>query len=424
MHKNARRWYQDQALWPLLALSASVKIAVVWLAADVFYHSAWFGHISVDVWGWNDFLSKCQRGLIPYVDFSKEYPVGAGLLYWGLSRFLPAQYSSHQLLFGHAAFMAVGDVINTGIFYILARQLNTRRAGWITLLFLFTPTALILSPVRFETWVITFSLLGYCFHRKERPGWAVFFWSLGASIKWYPVFFIGIQELHAIFAKKRKTQWLRSAGIFLAVSCALNLPFILWSYRTLGNANNWLATYLFHLRRPLYSDTLLGVGELWFGRWRWETYASYWSGFLVLGTLLFRPKMRLEYKAVLTCLAAILFNRIYSTQFHLWFYPFLLFVLCLEEERRIKLFLGVFLGLDLLNISVYPFLFTASINELRGFAPLAARRHGGVATALFTVAVCLRALVLILLAVLVASGPEEKAEIQAASAPASASPQP
>jgi len=34
MQKNARRWYQDQTLWPLLALSASVKIAVVWLAAD------------------------------------------------------------------------------------------------------------------------------------------------------------------------------------------------------------------------------------------------------------------------------------------------------------------------------------------------------------------------------------------------------
>ena len=34
--------------------------------------------------------------------------------------------------------------------------------------------------------------------------------------------------------------------------------------------------------------------------------------------------MPIEAKGVLICLAAVVFNRIYSTQFNLWFYPLLI----------------------------------------------------------------------------------------------------
>src|SRR5713226_1288292 len=102
---------RDKYLWLLLGAVLCARILAM-LVAALLSRVGWLGHIYVDVWTWGEFFRHSQSQLIPYVDFSKEYPVGAGLLYWGLSRLLPAQYSSHQLLFGHAAFMAVGDVIN------------------------------------------------------------------------------------------------------------------------------------------------------------------------------------------------------------------------------------------------------------------------------------------------------------------------
>ena len=44
----------------------------------------------------------------------------------------------------------------------------------------------------------------------------------------------------------------------------------LLSLRETGSIANWLAPYLFHLRRPLYWDTLLGVGQIWLGRLPWS----------------------------------------------------------------------------------------------------------------------------------------------------------
>ncbi len=237
----------DKAFWTLIAFTVLIKVAVIWAGATVFYHTNWASHLFVDVWGWNEFLSKAQLGLIPYVQMPKEYPVGAGLLYWTFSWFLPANYTSHQLLLGHAIVMAAADVFNTGIFYSIAQRLNPHRAWWITLLFILNPTSLILTPVRFESYVVMLVLIGYYFHKTNRPYWAVFVWSLGFCVRWFPLFFIVAQELQAI-AAKRKLQWSKSSAIFLGVSGALNGPFIGWNYVRFGNVNNWLWTYTFHMR--------------------------------------------------------------------------------------------------------------------------------------------------------------------------------
>lgn len=401
-------WERDKIFWALVAFTVLVKVIVIWAGGTVFYHTDWARHLFADVAGWNDFVSKSRVGLIPYVQIPKEYPVGAGLLYWMFSCFLPNNYTFEQLLLAHAGFTAIADVANAAVFYTITEKLNRYRAWWITLIFILNPTSLILGPVRFESYVIIFVLIGYYFHKTNRPYWAVFFWSLGFCVKWFPVFFIIAQELQAIMARRNKVQWLKSGAILVGVSGALNLPFVIWNYLKFGNVNNWLWTYVFHMRRPLYWDTLLGVGELWLGKLPWERYASYWSGMLIVATLLYRPKMAIEYKAVLSCLAVILFNRNYSTQFHLWFYPFLFFIMCLEEQEQMKRYLVVFVCLELLNISVYPFSFASTINELHGFAPFAARDHGGHATIFFTAAVCLRAVALVALGTLATKGPDQR----------------
>jgi hypothetical protein len=111
----------------------------------------------------------------------------------------------------------------------------------------------------------------------------------------------------------------------------------------------------------------------------------------------------IEYNGVLICLAAVFFNRIYSTQFNLWFYPFLILGLLADDERHRRLIAVTFLVLDLLNVLVYPFSFAGAVAEMGGFFPWAAR-EGGPWTVVFSAAIALRTVVVGILAVLILQG--------------------
>jgi hypothetical protein len=172
---------------------------------------------------------------------------------------------------------------------------------------------------------------------------------------------------------------------------------------------NWLAPYLFHARRPLYWDTLLGVGQIWLGPLPWERHAGLWSLALMLAAIAVRPAMRLEPKGVLVCLAAVFFNRIYSTQFNLWFYPLLVVAALDAPEGRRKALLLLMALLDVLNVMVYPATFTPAVAEMGGFFPFAARHGGGPWTVAFSCVIAVRAAVIAALAVLLlrrSVGPE------------------
>jgi hypothetical protein len=108
--------------------------------------------------------------------------------------------------------------------------------------------------------------------------------------------------------------------------------------------------------------------------------------------------MRLEYKGALLCIAAILFNRIHSTQFHLWFYPFLILGLLAEPRPTLRRIVPLLVVLDLVNVLVYPFAFAHAYGEMGGFTPFSARAAGGAWTAVFSAAIVLRAVLLALLA--------------------------
>jgi hypothetical protein len=149
---------------------------------------------------------------------------------------------------------------------------------------------------------------------------------------------------------------------------------------------------------------LLGVGQIWLGPLPWERYAGLWSLVLMLAAVAVRPRLPIEYKGVLVCLAAVFFNRIYSTQFNLWFYPFLILgVLADEDERRRRRVVIAFLLLDVLNVVVYPLSFAGAVAEMGGFFPGAAR-EGGPWTVVFSAAIALRTVVVGALAILLVAG--------------------
>jgi len=409
------------SIFGIMFLTALIKMLVLWFSTYFIALGApWINHIFVDIWGWLDFFKKSQEGLVPYVDFTKEYPVGGGLFYWLLAKALPSNDST-LVLHAHAYVMSAIDVLTVGLFYSVLKEINAKRAFGLSLLFALLPTGLVLSPVRFEGVVLLTALGGYWLHLRGRTLWSVAVWSLGCSIKWFPIVFIAAQEWSILWSapwnaeKWWKKHALKAAGIFFAVMGAVNLPFVIIGLIQNGNIDAWAATYLFHVQRPLYWDTVLGVMQLWRGEFSWERYASLWSAIGMLLVLLWKPRMRIETKSILVILAALIFNRIYSTQFHLWFYPMVLFLIAYETDpKRFRGLLGYLLVLDALNILVYPFTFSQAVSEMGGLGPNLAAQRGGWGTVLFSQFIVIRAVVLVAFFVFLV-------KLNAASAPSSSS---
>jgi len=372
----------------VLLLTAAVKLSVVSLGATLLWGTPGMGHLVRDLVNWRIFLRFIALGQTPYVEAAIEYPVGATLVYWAMSPLLPLN-NMRGLVLAHAGITTAFDLLNTALVFKALSRIQPVRAPWLSLLFSLNLTSLILGPVRFESCVVTFVILGYLCHSRNHPLWATYMWSLGFTMKWFPVFFIATQEWRAFFEEKKRHQWLKSFAILAGVTILVNLPFAILEYSKTGSLRYWLYPYRFHVDRPLYWDTLLGVVELWFGSFGPERFASLWTLGLVAAVLLAKPAMSLERKAILLCIAAIVLNRVYSTQFHLWFYPFLPFVLA-KEEGRIQGAVVLFVLLDFFNVLVFPFSFTGALAEMQDFRPLAALQEGGPWTGVFTSAIILR----------------------------------
>lgn len=363
--------------------------------------------MAVDVWGWLEFWDRCRQGLVPYVDFTKEYPAGAGLLYWALAPLVPREGAA-EILLAHGTVMAVADAVNAGLFCLAASRLAPRRAPLLTALFALNLTSVLLTPFRFESVLVTALLLGLLAEQRGRTHLATACWSVAAALKWFPVFFIAARDLHDAFVHGRRRQWLRSAAILGGVLAAVNLPFLFLGWLERGSLDQWLATYAFHVRRHLYKDTVLGVVELWLGPFPPERWASHLSGALVLLALWRGRRLPVERSAVLLCAAALLLNRVYSPQFHLWFYPFLLLAAASAPAREARGLLGLFVGLDLLNAVVYPLSFALALPEVGGHLDAGmGPRSGGPWTVVFTLAILARAALLTVLGgvLLRAAGP-------------------
>ena len=383
------------AFWKLMALG---------LLLTLFWDSATVSHLVQDLRTWREFFHDVRSGLVPYVHITKEYPVLGGVLYWLMAPFVDPD-DLRQTVLVHGLFMLAADLVNAVLFFHAVRGIAPRLAVPLTLALGLNLTALVTGPVRYESWITTFVLLGYLAHRRRRFRLGALWWAVGCGLKWYPAFFLAAQEWRLLVVEKRRLHWLGAGAVFAAVTAAINLPFLLGSLEATGSIGNWAAPYVFHAVRPLYWDTLLGVGQIWLGPLPWERLAGAWTLALMAAAIAVRPRMSLEDKGVLVCLAAVVFNRIYSTQFNLWFYPFLLLAVARLGLPAGGARLLLFVLLDLLNVLVYPLSFTGAVDEMGGFFPWAARDGGGPWTVVFSWAIVARTLVVIALGVAILRRP-------------------
>ncbi|MCC6277126.1 MAG: hypothetical protein IT289_04325 [Oligoflexia bacterium] len=394
-HRMMKSSSYHKTLALILTLTVLTRVLYLCLRLGPWSAQPWVGHIHVDLWGWIDFLSKSQQGLTPYVHFTKEYPVGAGLLYWLMSFFFTIS-PQNNLVLVHGITMALFDILNGYLFTKLCWSIAPRRTLAAALVFSLNPTSLILSPVRYESAVVLTVLLGaLSLTKKSRDDGAPLFWGLGASMKWYPIFFWASAEYRKFFESRKIKPLFRSAMIFVAIWFAVNLPVMVKNLMTSGSLQNWWHTYSFHIHRPLYWDTIFGAVTIWFSYVTWEKYAGLWSLALMAFFFFYRPRQPWEVKGTLICLATLVFNRVYSTQFHLWFYPLWLLFMIRLPRSRFTLHLGLLGAFDLLNILVYPFSFTYCLMEIKDFASGSAALHGGPWSLVFALSIFARAALIV-----------------------------
>ena len=391
-----------------LTVTALAKLAILALGRAC-QGQWWLAHLGSDLSTWRQFFHLVLEGQIPYVHFPKEYPVGAALLYRGLLVLIGDPDDNERILVVHVLVMSAVDVLNAWLFHRSAWRLAPARALLLTLCFSLNATALVLSPLRFEPVILSFVLLGLDAHLRGRPRVAALHWALGSTLKWFPVFFLAAQEWRAFMVLRRRWQWLGAALVLAGVTLTFNLPFALRDWQEHHHLAHWLHPYLFHAQRPLYWDTLLAVGQLWLGPLPVERFAGLWSLGLMALALFVRPRQSLVDKGVLICLATLVCNRVYSTQFHLWFYPLLLLGAAHLAAPELRRLLGHFVVLDLLNIVVYPFAFARADQEMQGFRPWGAIESGGPGTLVFSLAIVLRTFAVIWLAIRLLRRPDPEA---------------
>jgi hypothetical protein len=408
MHQIMIKVIKDRSLWQVVGFTTFLKIFVIAIAFAILGspNTEWMGHLIGDMWYWVGFWQKTQglwtealgRKLIPYVDFDYVYPPLSGILYWMIGGLIDLTEGKWKgILVSHALVMAIADVINAGLIYIILREINPKRALLLTYVFVLSLTELVLTPVRYESYVVTFVLIGYLFHRHDKPMWANLFWSAGCWLKWYPFFFIVAEEIRVFVVNKKRDRWWKALGIFVAIAALFNVPFMLGCIYKNGNLVNWWTTYSFHLNRSTSWDTLFGVVKLWFGNIQLEGFANNITVLLIALAIILRLDLKVEYKGVLVIAAALLCNRIYSPQFNLWFYPFLLFVIAQETKRRWLIFLSIYIAIDLLTVLVFPFSFADAIREMNGFGDSFAAKSGGFWTIIFSLGIVIRAVLLAIL---------------------------
>jgi hypothetical protein len=384
----------------LVVVTVLTRVAMLaWLCPAYIQGSELARNLFGDVERWFYFVMAVRAGYTPYVDIPREYPVGASLLHLFLG--LPRPPRVWNFMAWHGAFMAACDAVNALLFLSLARARNPRRAVPLTLLFCLNPTALLLSPVRFESCMVTTLLLGLRAAERGRAGRAALPLSIGTWLKWFPAMLMPAAQAEAERRGAPKRSRLLMVAAFAWVALALNAPLLLGVWERTGSLRGWLNTYRFHVARDLAPDTVLGAAQLWVGPLDIERWASAWSAIALAAALLWGLRRGVEASAVLAGAAILVLNRLYSPQFHLWFYPFLLLLAAAQPPRIFVRLMSAWALLDVLNAAIYPFLFEWAMRELIDWPKNPPAANPGAWTVAFTAAVVARSIVLLAVAVLV-----------------------
>ncbi|HYC20519.1 MAG TPA: glycosyltransferase 87 family protein, partial [Candidatus Bathyarchaeia archaeon] len=167
--------------------------------------------------------SKLASGLLPYRDFTLEYPP-LSLIFFGLPRVITSSDALYTKVFQFE--LLVFDIIGLVLIFDIARRLG--EAPW-KALSIYTLAVLAVGPIIIQTFdiipaVMTLAAIYLFWLEKHNASWAVL--ALGTLTKIYPIVIAPI--FFIIYFKNRQFKQMRNGAVtFLAVCLITILPFII-----------------------------------------------------------------------------------------------------------------------------------------------------------------------------------------------------
>jgi hypothetical protein len=243
------------------------------------------------------------RHRVPYLEDKVEYPVLLGLGMWLPSVIAPGRAGYFALTFALLAFCALGAL------WFLAALPTTSPWIWAA-----SPALLVYGALNWDLLGLLPLAAGLWLWAGGRERAAVAVLSLAVWTKLFPVLVLGILLLVSLRGPLRRT--LELAGIFLAVSLAVNLPFALagwpgWSWFFRYNAIREIEPSLYLLAGADRRGFVAGANSI--------SAAVVFAAAAGLAVVELRTRRLDPLKAAcaLLCLFFIV-NKVYSPQYWLW----------------------------------------------------------------------------------------------------------
>ncbi len=291
-----------------------------------------------------DYASNILKGLVPYRDFTLEYPPFA-LFFFILPRLAGHTWPIFSVYY--QAEVVIFDLIGLWILYKIAYRWG--KAPW-TLLSVYTLGILAIGPIIGQQYdifpaVMTLAAIYYFWTDRHTAAWALL--ALGTLTKIYPIALAPIFLIYYIRDHQYQRLW-QGIASFAAVCLAIILPFLIISPSCL-----W-SFYSYHAQRGIqlestYSSLLLLADKLGFTHVRIEFGFGSWNvagnaanvlakmSAPVLAVLLlltygfiFRrsQKIRLQIDRIgayslLAVLIILITSKVLSPQYLIWLIPFL-----------------------------------------------------------------------------------------------------
>jgi len=326
--------------------------------------------------------SKLLSGLLPYRDFTLEYPPFA-LIFFGLPRIITSSYTQYARIFLYE--VLVFDIIGLLLIFDIVRRLG--EIPWKSLL-IYTLCVLAVGPIIIQTFdifpaVMTLAAIYFFWRGKHKTSWAML--ALGTMTQIYPAVIAPIFLL--IYFRNRQFKQIRDGLIiFLSVCLITLLPFII-----LGSSSI-LSLISYHSQRGLqiestYSAIILALTKIGFGTVAVEHSFGSWniisptatvlaklsiyimaSSLLIVYWFIYRQvklgKSQFSYLgayALLTLVTTIATSKVFSPQYLIWLVP-IIPILC---GRWRTLILATFIMVGGLTYYIFPLHYS----ELLQFQP-------------------------------------------------------
>lgn len=279
---------------------------------------------AVPFWG----LRGVAAGQLPYVEARMEYPVLTGALIWLEGLVVRVIAGSG----GDAAnFLLVVTIVNAALAFAVLRMMERagvpieRRWCWAA-----APPLILYLGHNWDMLAVALAIGAVLFARRGEAASAAALAAIGTAAKLFPVLLLPLLGLGALFRRGRSMRERVSgaailAGVAIAFWCALNLPVAIRAF------DNWVEFYTFSRER---SGTAASIWEImgaqgWWAAdlasrnlWSFVAFAGGAAAIVILGWRRNGDHPWVLFTPVLAWF--LLTNKVYSPQFDLWLYPFLL----------------------------------------------------------------------------------------------------